>query len=173
MTPAGTPQRALAEADRLAECAADAAADDYAARLGSIPGCELADPDDVHWRAHLCAATAYTEYRQDVFATLARLVDRCDKARWRSAAAFAEAWLRRDAFHQLLFRVASFQYEPELDTSDLWGPDGEPLRADDDGPAEGDYDLSAADAEAEVRPVGDAAEPDELEPEPDVEDDDD
>ena len=88
-------------------------------------------------------------------------------------AAFAEAWLRRDAFHRLLFRVASFQYEPELDTSDLWGPDGEPLRADDDGPAEGDYDLSAADAEAEVRPVGDAAELDELEPEPDVDDDDD
>ena len=47
------------------------------------------------------------------------------------------------------------------------------MRADDDGPAEGDYDLSAADAEAEVRPVGDAAEPDELEPEPDVDDDDD
>ena len=62
----------------------------------------------------------------------------------------------REAFHQLLLRVACIQYEPEPDPSDFWGADGEPLIADawsDDGDA---GDLDAADAAAELHPQPDA-----------------
>ena len=98
------------------------------------------------------AVATYAEYRSDVFDALARLVERRDRGRWRSATAFAEAWLRREAFHQLLLRVACIQYEPEPDPSDFWGADGEPLHADawsDDGNA---GNLDAADAAAELHP---------------------
>ncbi|MDC0526217.1 hypothetical protein OAO87_04365 [bacterium] len=66
---------------------------------------------------------------------------------WRAAMDFAEAWLQREAFRHLLLCVAYIQYEPVLD------------EGDDHGPAEGDYDLTAADAEAELCPPPDDATP--------------
>ena len=64
-------------------------------------------------------------YRGDVFATLKRLIDRRERDRWRTAVAFAEAWLRRDTLREILFGVAYTQFEPEPDADGFWGSDDE------------------------------------------------
>ena len=109
-------------------------------------------------RDRLCALVAYVLYRDSVFSALGRVVDQRVTHVWCAATDFAEAWLQREAFpRHLLLCVAYIQYEPVLD------------EGDDHGPAESDYSLTAADAEAELRPPpDDAAEPDEPDPELDA-----
>ena len=111
------------------------------AGYGYDAGDDPARDADRYERARLCALAAYATYRSDVFATLLRLVDRSDRGRRRAATAFAEAWLRREAFRQLLFDVAYIQYAPEPDEPAGWGE--EPA-------AEADEDHAAADATAEL-----------------------